>query len=31
MNKKGEIPKGVPSIYKETAVDYIIKIYNNEH
>lgn len=29
--QKGEIPKGVPSIYKETAVDYIIKIYNSEH
>lgn len=29
--QKGEIPKGVPSIYKETTVDYIIKIYNNEH
>jgi len=29
--QKGEMPKGVPSIYKETAVDYIINIYNNEH
>lgn len=29
--QKGEMPKDVPSIYKETAVDYIINIYNNEH
>lgn len=26
----GVIPKSVPSIYKETAVDYIVKIYKSE-
>lgn len=29
--KTGTIPKGVPSIFKETTIDYIIKIYQNEH
>lgn len=27
----GKIPKGVPSIYKEAAIDYIINVYKNEH
>lgn len=27
----GKVAKGVPSIYKESAVDYIINIYKNEH
>lgn len=31
FEKDGTIPKGVPSIFKETTVDYIIKIYENEH
>lgn len=31
FEQNGEIPKGVPSIYKESAVGYIIKIFDNEH
>ena len=31
FEKTGTVPKGVPSIFKETAIDYIIKIYQNEH
>ena len=27
----GVLPKGIPSIYKESTIDYIINIYNNEH
>ena len=27
----GKVAKGVPSIYKDAAVDYIINIYKNEH
>lgn len=29
--RSGKIAKGVPSIYKEATVDYIISIYKNEH
>jgi hypothetical protein len=29
-NLSGTIPNGVPSIYKNTAVDYIVQIFNNE-
>lgn len=29
--QSGKVAKGVPSIYKESAVDYIINIYKNEH
>ena len=29
--RSGKVAKGVPSIYKEAAVDYIINIYKNEH
>jgi hypothetical protein len=29
-NLSGKIPNGVPSIYKNTAVDYIVQIFNNE-
>lgn len=29
--KDGYIPTGVPSIYKESAIDLIIKIFQNEH
>lgn len=31
FEQKGVVPSGVPSIYKEATIDYIIKIYNNEH
>lgn len=27
----GKVANGTPSIYKKTAIDYIIQIYNNEH
>ena len=29
--KDGIVPNGVPSIYKESTIDFIIKIYQNEH
>ena len=29
--QSGVLPKGVPSIYKDVSVDYIIQIYKNEH
>lgn len=29
--QSGKLPKGTPSIYKPTAIDFIIKIYKNEH
>lgn len=29
--QSGKVANGTPSIYKKTAIDYIIQIYNNEH
>ena len=30
FEKTGNVPKGVPSIYKLSAIDYIVTVYNNE-
>ena len=29
--QSGKVANGTPSIYKTTAIDYIIQIFNNEH
>lgn len=31
FEQTGRLPKGTPSIYKPTAIDYIVQIYKNEH
>lgn len=30
FEETGIVPKGVPSIYKSSAIDYIVTVYNNE-